>query len=532
MSYRFLLHHLVAEAAERNPGAVAVVDRDRRLTYGELDERSARLAAVLVDLGVLPGSRVALYLDKSLESLVAIYATLRCGAAYVPLDPRSPTPRLGYILSDCGVTTLISSRTKAAAWPALVAEGAPLRQVVVLDGAGETGDDTGADPGGALHVVDGAAASLTVHPLWGTRPGASDLDLAYILYTSGSTGQPKGVMLTHRNALAFVDWATATISVTAADRLSSHAPLHFDLSVFDLYAAASAGATLCLVPTSASVFPVEMARFIAEQEITIWYSVPSVLTMLAERGGLQTGALPLLRAAVFAGEVFPSKYLAKLMGLLPHVSFWNWYGPTETNVCTSYRVESPPAADAGDIPIGRPIDNVEGLVVGPDNLAVPVGEVGELLIRGSTVMRGYWGDPDKTAARLVPDPRPGALGDPVYRTGDLVSELPSGDYRFHGRADNQIKSRGYRIELGEIEAAINAHPGVVECAAVAIPDEQISNRIKVVAVAEGVTGPELASFCAGRVPRYMVPDEIELRAALPRTSTGKVDRVALAAREP
>ena len=528
MSYRYLLHHLVADAARHTPDAVAVVDRDRRLTYSELDDRSARLATVLRELGVRSGDRVALYLDKSVESLVGIYAVLRCGAAYVPLDPRSPTARLAYIVSDCGVEVLLSTRAKAAAWPDLLGRGAPLRHIVVVDTAAQPP----ARPDGLpepVAVIDGVMAAEAAAPLLGTCAGATDLDLAYILYTSGSTGQPKGVMLTHRNALAFVDWAVAAIGVTAADRLSSHAPLHFDLSVFDLYAAASAGASLHLVPTSASVFPVEMARFIADQQITVWYSVPSVLTMLAERGGLEVGSLPQLRTAVFAGEVFPSKYLAKLMGLLPHVSFWNWYGPTETNVCTAYRVDDTPRPDAGDIPIGRPIDGVQGLVVGADDVVVAAGEVGELLVRGSTVMRGYWGDPDKTTLRLVPDPRPGSLGDPVYRTGDLVSELPTGDYRFHGRADNQIKSRGYRIELGEIEAAINAHELVVECAAVAIPDDQISNRIKVVAVVSGeVTGSELASFCAARVPRYMVPDQIELRDALPRTSTGKVDRVALA----
>ncbi|MEO7573465.1 MAG: amino acid adenylation domain-containing protein [Acidimicrobiales bacterium] len=525
MTYRFLLHHLVTEAAEQRPDAVAVVDRDRSLTYGELDERSARLAAVLAERGVGVGARVGLYLDKSLEAVIGVYAVLRSGAAYVPIDPRSPPARSAYILRDCEVTTLLTGRARSGTWSDLLAEGAPLQHLLVLDGLPDA-----LPPLGIVEVLDATAASHAAAPISTRRHESSDLDLAYILYTSGSTGRPKGVMLTHRNALAFVHWAREEVQVGPDDRLSSHAPFHFDLSVFDLYVTASAGARVCLLPSAASVFPVEIARFIDEQRITVWYSVPSILTMLAEHGNLEPGALETLRTVVFAGEVFPSKYLVKLMGLLPHASFYNWYGPTETNVCTSYRVPAPPEAGVGDIPIGRSIDGVDTFVVGNDDVVVASGEVGELLVRGSTVMRGYWGDPEKTASRLVTDPRPDALGDPVYRTGDLVSELPGGDYRFHGRVDNQIKSRGYRIELGEIEAAVNAHPSVIECAAVAVPDELISNRIKVVAVvATEIAGSELAAFCATRVPRYMVPDQFELRLALPRTSTGKIDRVALAA---
>jgi acyl-coenzyme A synthetase/AMP-(fatty) acid ligase len=279
------------------------------------------------------------------------------------------------------------------------------------------------------------------------------------------------------------------------------------------------------------VFPGQVVRLIDEHAITVWYSVPSILTMLVLRGGLSQGSLPSLRTVLFAGEVFPTKYLRALMDLLPHARFANLYGPTETNVCTWYDVPALPGDQTADIPIGRAIDNVEVFAVTEDGRRAAVGEVGELHVRGTTVMQGYWGDDERTARTLVPHPFAPHLRDPVYRTGDLVEELPTGDFRFLGRRDAQIKSRGYRIELGEIETALNAHPAVVECAVIAVPDEVVTNRLRAFAVVRdpAVTPAELSRFCGERVPKYMVPESIELRASLAKTSTGKIDRQALRA---
>jgi amino acid adenylation domain-containing protein len=335
-------------------------------------------------------------------------------------------------------------------------------------------------------------------------------------------------MLSHRNALAFVDWAVAEFDVGGDDRLSSHAPLHFDLSVFDMFAASTAGACVVLVPGELSVFPIELARFIEETEISVWYSVPSVLSMLVQHGDLRKGRFPGLRTILFAGEVFPTKYLFRLMELLPHVRFCNLYGPTETNVCTWYEVTAPAGEPPTAIPIGRPIANVDVFAVRDDGELAARGEVGELYVRGPTVMRGYWGDADETARALVYDRLGGSPEAPLYRTGDLVRQDGSGDFQFLGRRDAQIKSRGYRIELGEIERALYAHPAVGECAVVAVPDELVTNRIKAyVAAREPVEPAHLLRFCRTRVPAYMVPETVEFRAALPKTSTGKVDRKAL-----
>lgn len=517
----FLLNHLLERSARDRPDHVAVSDRGRTITYGELDARSNQLANLLLDLGVRKGDRVGLYLDKSLESVLAIYGVLKTGAVYVPLDPQAPPKRLGYIVRDAGIDCLLSGSEKSALWGDLISECGGLGSIIVLndDHPGIEEEASTARLLGKLDIDASEASLPEIRPM--------HLELAYILYTSGSTGEPKGVMLSHLNALTFVDWAVDALDVGAGDRLSNHAPLHFDLSIFDVFGAAQAGATLVLVPPETSVFPLEVARFIDHNEITIWYSVPSILSLMIQRGKLKPDAFPHLRHLVFAGEVFPIKYLRRLMGLLPHVAFHNWYGPTETNVCTYHVVGPIPEEQTEPIPIGRPIANVETLVVTDDGQRAGEGEVGELYVRGSTVMRGYWADPERTAERLVPHPFADVPG-LVYRTGDLVRTRPDGNYDFLGRRDAQIKSRGYRIDLGDIETALYAHPAVEECAAVAVPDDLVTNRIGAHVVTRApVTERELVRFLSERLPRYMIPERFEFADALPKTSTGKVDRRSL-----
>jgi len=513
---RYLLNHYLRDAASTRPDAVALVDGDRQLTFKELDEQTDSLASRLIELGVSRGDRVGIYLPKSAEGVVGIYAAMKAGAAYVPIDPSAPIGRVSYIASNCGIRHVVSGNARRKNWAALGEAG--VEHIIVMD----TDDVSGAE-GTTIHSRSWALAGGTP-----ADAGTVEQDLALILYTSGSTGEPKGVMLTHRNCRAFVEWTVDEFSVTADDRLSNHAPFHFDLSTFDLFGAALAGAPVYLVPQRASVFPVEIAKFIEKNEITVWYSVPSILTMLIEKAGLEVGALPSLRTLLFAGEVFPTKYLSRIMRLLPNVEFANLFGPTETNVCTAYTLKEPPKESDPPISIGRAIGNVETFVVDDEDRLVEPGEVGELLVRGPTVMNGYWGDPERTVARLVPSPIPRHLGDLVYRTGDLVQEMPDGMYRFLGRSDNQIKSRGYRIELGDIEAALVAHPDVVEAVALAIPDELVSNRIVAHVSSHGdADAREITRFCESRIQKYMVPESIIIAAELPKTSTGKLDRQAL-----
>ncbi|HJT58905.1 MAG TPA: AMP-binding protein, partial [Ktedonobacteraceae bacterium] len=361
---------------------------------------------------------------------------------------------------------------------------------------------------------------------------AIETDTAYILYTSGSTGTPKGVMISHRNALTFVNWAARCAKLTADDRVSNHAPLHFDLSIFDIFATCQAGATIILVPEGSATFPVQLTRLIEQQRITVWYSVPSVLTLLVLYGNLAASDLSCLRTIIFAGEVFPVKYLRRLVTLLPQARYLNWYGPTETNVCTSYEVPLLEPDRTNPIPIGKACANTQVFAINDagEKVTEP-GKAGELYVRGPSLMQGYWGQAEKTEKVLVRNPFQPHFPELVYKTGDIVTLDAAGNYVYLGRRDGMIKTRGYRVELGEIEAVLYGHPAIQEVAVFSVPDEVLGNRLRaVISPSEGsvLTREEILTFCSRQLPHYMIPDLVEFRDALPKTSTGKTDRVGLA----
>jgi amino acid adenylation domain-containing protein len=517
----FLLQHLLRESAGRRPEAVAVSFEDRALTYRELESAANGLARALREQGVERGDRVAIYMNKSIGSLVATHGIMKAGGVYVPLDPNAPPQRLAYILGNCEVRCVVAAAAKAPSLAKIMGEGAKLDAVVWVD------EGKGSLELAGLRCVPASHVASLASP---EAPDCASIesDLAYILYTSGSTGTPKGVMISHANALAFVNWAAGQFAISAADRLSSHAPLHFDLSIFDLYAATKAGASVALVPDGTSTFPVRLAEWIVKNEISVWYSVPSILTLLLLKGGIERADLSRLRLVLFAGEVFPTKYLRELLRALPRAAFANLYGPTETNVVTWYEV--PPLDDAGDepIPIGRPCANSDVFLVDDaGRLVDEAGTPGELYARGPTIAQGYWGDPEKTARGFVTNPFQPHYAERVYRTGDIVTRGPDGELRLLGRRDRMVKSRGYRIELDEIETALYAHPEVKEAAVVAVPDELAGNVIRAFVAPVTVAIAVLREHCLARLPRYMVPESFELRDELPKTSTGKIDRPTL-----
>ncbi|MYU21137.1 amino acid adenylation domain-containing protein [Streptomyces sp. SID8352] len=515
-----LLHELLRRSCERHPERPAVCDGQRTVSYAELEQESNQLARLLGIAGVRPGDRVGLYGPKSAAAVIGVYGILKAGACYVPLDVHAPASRLSHIARDCGMTCLVTTTPQ---WTGLLSAGAPLTAAVMLGTADAT--ETAANPAPGVRVLGRQA--LHAQPTTPLPHTGRDDSLAYILYTSGSTGTPKGVMLSHRNAMAFVQWATAEFALTPADRLASHAPFHFDLSVFDLFAAAAAAAAVVLVSTAVTVLPAEQAAYIETAGISVWYSVPSALSAMTRRGGLAGRNLSRLRTVLFAGEVFPTPQLRQLMDLLPHTRFANLYGPTETNVCTWYDVPPLPPDQTAPIPIGHPLPGVNTFVVADDGRPTAAGECGELYVQGPTVMQGYWNDAQRTRRALVPLPH-GERAARAYRTGDLVRIAPDGTHHFLGRRDHQVKSRGYRIELGEIEAALHTDPAVVACAALALPDAEITNRLTACVVVRGAPDPaRLARVCAERLPRYMCPESFAFHDTLPLTSTGKTDRAAL-----
>ena len=519
----YAIHHLLTRAAESAPERQAIRCEGRSLSYRELVAASSGIARMLIDGGVRRGDRVALYLPKDERTVAAVYGAMKAGAAYVPIDPKAPLARAATIAADCSASALVTTPDRAPELLEALGEHHPSCALLV-------GDEPTARP---LPIPSFTYTEATDDPnASDPQVPVIDTDLAYVLYTSGSTGVPKGVMLTHRHALTFIEWCASTIGSDPEDRFSSHAPLHFDLSVFDLYVAARGGATVALVPEKGAFFGVVLARFIQDEMISVWYSVPSALMLLA-RAVADPGSLASLRSVVFAGEVYPTKHLRELRALVPRATLWNLYGPTETNVCTYYQIRDLPDDDRS-IPIGRQCGNTEVFAVGDDGRIPDVGEEGELYVRGSTLMLGYWGRPEVSAEVLVPDPRAEHLPGLVYRTGDLVRLRVDGDYDFIGRRDHQIKSRGYRIELGEIEVALSAHPQLTEAVAVPVPHETWGTAIIAYAVPSdgaAVTETELVRFVARRLPRFMIPSQVRLVAELPRTSTGKVDRQRLLAEE-
>jgi amino acid adenylation domain-containing protein len=491
-------------------------------TYAEIAELAGRIASALLAAGVGRGDRVGILLDKSPDALAALFGVMRIGAAYVPIDPDAPPARAARIVSGSGMRVLITTARAGAQTVAQLPGDATRPTLALLDGRGD-GFPL------AAPILEWSAIRATP-PVPETHPWPEPEDLAYILYTSGSTGEPKGVMLTHRAALAFVIWSADLLELRPDDRLSQVAPWHFDLSVFDLFASAHAGAAVVLVPKRVMLFPVNLADFIRDQAISVWYSVPSVLTRLMLHGGLTARQYPRLRHVVFAGEVFPTRHLRELMETLSGRRFFNWYGPTETNVCTWYEVVTPPEGDT-PIPIGRACAGTTALAVTPDGTVAAPGDEGELYVAGPTVMSGYWGNAERSAATLGPH---AGVPDPVrrgYRTGDWVRPTIDGDFHFTGRRDNMVKSRGYRIELGEVEAALYSHPDVEEAVVVTVPYEEAGNLLHAAVVLRDgatVTGTGLIAHCANRIPRYMVPQQVVLKEQLPRTLNGKFDRVRIA----
>lgn len=522
----FLLHQLLSEAAQRDPVALAVSWQEEYLTYAELETTSNRLARALRSEGIVAGDRVGIHLNKSLASIISVYAILKAGACYVPLNPSTPGTRIADMARQCAMRALITSADiaigKLADFPAEI----PLRTIFFTDSVPNVQPLSRT---AFLSYTDALECqSPAVLPTAGT-----DQDLAYILFTSGSTGEPKGVMLSHLNALTFVKWSHATFGLTAEDRLSNHAPLNFDLSIFDVFASARAGASVHLIPEMLSLFPTRLAELVDKQQITVWYSVPSVLRLLLTHGRIAERNLHQLRLILFAGEVFPNKYLAELMRVLPRARYFNLYGPTETNVCSYYEVTTPPDPAGPPIPIGKACENTELIALDPEGRRVTEpGREGLLYARGAAVMQGYYGRPVETAASFIPNPFAPGREEKVYATGDWVTLDARGDYLFIGRRDHMVKIRGYRIELGEVEAVLYRHPAVREAVAVPVADENLGNRLQafvVIDAAAGITDQDLRQHCARFLPQYVVPDVVEFRESLPRTTTDKIDRPRLKA---
>lgn len=511
------VHHAVAARAQDAPDSRAVVLGAQTLTYGGLDLLGNAFASALVDAGARPDGRVCLLVPRSPEAVAAVLGVLRAGCVYVPLDPDSPPDRLRGILRDADPGHVLVHPGRLALAEECLRGLPPDRRPVLV------------------RTDEAATAPGATRPLLRTAPGG----LAYLLFTSGSTGRPKGVPIRHASVTHFVGWANGHFGLGPHDRVSGHSPLHFDLSVWDVFGALTSGAELHLVPQEANLLPQRLAAFVRDSGLTQWFSVPSALVPMAARDVLSRVELPRLRRLIWCGEVFPTHAVRYFRDRLPHVRLTNLYGPTEATVASGYHeVTALPESDATPVPLGRPIPGERFAVLRPDGRPAARGEIGQLHIGGAGLSPGYWRAPERTADAFRTLGAPGA-GDRWYRTGDLARVDEDGVHHFHGREDRQVKIRGHRIELDDVAGALGGLPEVAECAVVTLPGR------------DG-TGPELAAACvpadapadappgdgtgtatalrhalARRLPGYMVPRHWLLVPALPRNRNGKTDHRAV-----
>ncbi|MGR9105676.1 MAG: amino acid adenylation domain-containing protein [Gammaproteobacteria bacterium] len=456
------------------PDRIALVEGDRQLSYGQLRARVKVLSNRILRRKSLC-RRVVVALDRGIDAAIAIFAVLDAGACYIPLDLKNPAERLSFILGDADPQCVIGIGPRpdwvheAGLWLAL----------------GESGRCDRKSP----------------------EPSRIEAErIAAILYTSGSTGSPKGVALSHRALFNFADWAADAFEIGQNDRIASLAPFHFDLSVFDLFSTLTRGGEVHFVPSALTCSPSRLTAWLGEKKITVFYTVPSLLAFIALKGSLSTTPLLDLRVILFAGEIFPNARLKMLCDLLPHVDFYNLYGPTETNVCCFWKVDRERLNIDQPIPIGR---SACGAVLKIDEAT------GELWVKSANNLSGYW--------------RGGRLAEPLsiddfYPTGDKVSLNRQGEYCYHGRLDRMLKCSGYRVEPAEVEAALFCCPGVLSCAVVGLKDWSGGHRLAAALVLKPSADLDvIVKLLKQKLPPYMLPGKFKVLESMPSLSNGKVD---------
>jgi len=513
----YLIQSPLANCAVTSPNAPALSCSGQQMSYRELDEKSNQLAQALLQLGVKAEDRIGIFMHKGLELGVAIYGILKSGCAFVPLDPFMPVERLSFITDDCDIQILISSDALAPALRELYKLNTSLHVVGVSD---------------ELPFTQSSWPEISQRESIDPQVDIIDQHLAYIMYTSGSTGEPKGMMHTHASSNCYAEWGRNHINLEAGDRVASHAPLHFDLSIFDFFSTLRAGACVVLVPESVTRFPASWTQYIESEKISVVFTVPYTLITMVEQGAMDKRNLKSLRWILFGGEPYAPRQLKQLINALPEVRLTNVYGPAEAPSCTCYDIPQPFIDDDESLPIGLVSRNSTDLIIDESDKECGIDESGELCIRSSTLTRGYWNRPDLNAKAFLLIKGLGPFPNVFFRTGDRVVRNSDGMLRFLGRKDRMVKTRGHRVELDEVEAAMLGISGVMEGAAYVIPDGIGSVQI----VADVTINPEysltqseIIEHLRNQLPAYAIPRSIHIAKTLPHTSSGKVDRNALIA---
>jgi amino acid adenylation domain-containing protein len=475
------LYQLLEYSQQKFPNNVAFIEHQQTINYQQFQLLVKHTQIKLQEARCMEGDRVAIYAAKSIQTIACIFSTLSLNAAYVPLDVNAPEERNKTIILNCEPKFICCEKKFQ------------LQLSEHFEFITDLGD---------LILLKNRINSSKLSPE----------NLAYILHTSGSTGIPKGVMYTHGAAIEFIDWCSTRFNFSEKDCFSSYAPFHFDLSIFDIYVSIKHGARLVLIDEVTSRQPLFLSKLIHEFKITIWYSTPTTLNLMCEYGKLDKYDLSSLKTIIFAGEVYPLAQFKKLMSKLPNCQYLNFYGPTETNVCTYYQIDS--LSNLTEIPIGIACEHYNSKIA--DNKLE-----GELLISGNGLMVGYWGDELQPTDKFEVDKENICW----YKTGDIVTRDSNNNYLFKGRIDRMIKRRGYRIELDEIEKNLLKHPDMLACAVISKPGEfsQVIIAFIVLKTEKTYTFIDLKSISAQLLPGYMIPDEFITVEKIPSTSSHKTD---------
>jgi long-chain acyl-CoA synthetase len=504
-------------SAARSPGKTALVCNGCSFTYGQLEARANRLAAALTAGGVQRGDRVAIYLENSVEAVISIFAILKAGAVFVVVNPTTKADKLHYILNNCRASGLITHRTKLGALSNALANAPHLQGVWVAGGVPAAEFTT------PERLFD-LRATLEDANLPAAPPAKKciDIDLAALIYTSGSSGRPKGVMLTHLNIVSAATSITTYLENLPDDIILSVLPLSFDYGLYQLLMAFKIGGTLVL--ERSFTYPYRIIELLNQEHVTGFPMIPTISALLLQLD-LAAHRFPSLRYITNTAAALPTDHIRRLRRLLPDVKIFSMYGLTE---CKRVSYLPPDQIDIRPASVGRGMPNEEVYIVDDAGRRAEAGVVGELVVRGSNVMKGYWELPEETDRMLRPGPLP---GEKVLHTGDLFRMDEEGYLYFVSRKDDIIKTRGEKVSPREVEDVLHAMPGVAEAAVIGVPDEVMGEAIKAVVRLQAgakLSAVQVIHWCSLKLENFMVPKFVDFEREFPKTSTGKISKRKLA----
>lgn len=527
-SMQCCIHELVEDRVEQNPNALAVDFEGKQLTYSELNMWANQLAYHLRNLGVRPGVLIAVYMERSLEMIPALLGILKAGGAYVPIETNFPIARIEWILSSFKIPIMIT-QTSQIQIIRQMQELPELTSLVCMD--------SHLPPSALPDVIPRQIWTLhhlTKLPTKNVAKVVTSEDLAYIIFTSGSMGSPKGVMIRHRSVINLIEWVNSRFGVNASDRVLFVTSLCFDLSVYDVFGLLAAGGSIRVISSTDLHNPERLLHILAEESITFWNSAPPVLQQLTPffSAAKTVGTTTSLRLAFLSGDWIPVKLPDQMREVFPDVEIVNLGGATETTIWSNYYCIEEVADHWGSIPYGKPIQNVQYYILDNFLSPCPIGVPGNLYVGGECLASGYASDPELTAQKFIPDPFSDQLGTRLYNTGDMARFWADGTIEFLGRLDTQVKIRGFRVELGEIESVLVRHLAVREALVLAHTDTPSDKRLVayvVSALGQHLDFSDLRHFLQSQLPNYMVPSAFMQLEMLPLTTNGKIDQRSLPA---